>query len=243
MFTSNVVSQETYPFTVPFIRTNGLDNMAGYYVTFPVSYTKSLRIILKWGGSSKLDDGKLWDATRKCKVKNSQCPVIAYYSVISNKLFHGVKLRSTFKDYLPQNSSEPKTKVLKSVTKAVSEMATSPEKYGPGLKSRCKLFCQEIPSGGEIVIYSAANVAKVIQSMIFRIYDKKEGGFVISKNWRRILITMTWDGKEPQVREIPLAGFIISGLDYLREVRGLTAGLGKMTCDIDGRHASKLKPK
>ena len=215
--------------------------MAGFYITFPVSYEKSLRVIIRWRGSSNLNDKTTGDQSKKCHLENSHCNVIGYYAVIANKLVYGTKLDSNFKDYINSNASTPKSKYLEKVTKAVSEMANSPEKYGPGVRSECKLVCQKVKPGKEVVIYTAEN-AKIIQSMRFRVYDVQKGKPVISKNWKRTLITMRWDGKYPQVKEIPLAGLFITGLDFIREVKGLATGLRNMTCDVQGEHASKMTP-
>ena len=215
--------------------------MAGFYITFPVSYEKSLRVIIRWRGSSNLNDRTTGDQSKKCHLENSHCNVIGYYAVIANKLVYGTTLESNFKDYVNSNASNPKSKYLEKVTKAVSEMAYSPEKYGPGMRSECKLVCQKVKPGKEVVIYTAEN-AKIIQSMRFRLYDVQKGKPVISKNWKRTLITMRWDGKYPQVKEIPLAGLFITGLDFIREVKGLATGLRNMTCDVQGEHASKMTP-
>ena len=236
-----VLGNKTYPFLPPFIRPNGMDNMAGFYITFPVSYEKSLRIITRWGGSSNISEKSAWNQTKKCRSKNIDCDVKGYYAVIANKLVHGRKLGSKFKDYMLSNKSTLKNKYLRKVTKTVSEMAKSPEKYGPGVRSECKLVCQKVKPGKEVLIYTAEN-AKIIQSMRFRVYDIQKGKPVISKNWKKTLITMGWDGKYPQVKEIPLAGLFVTGLDFIREVKGLAAGLRNMTCDVQGEHAYKITP-
>ena len=215
--------------------------MAGFYITFPVSYEKSLRVIIRWRGSSNLNDRTAWDQSKKCHLENSHCNVIGYYAVIANKLVYGTKLESNFKDYVNSNILTPKSKYFEKVTKAITEMTNSPEKYGPGMRSECKLVCQKVKPGKEVMIYTAEN-AKIIQSMRFRVYDVQKGKPVISKNWKRTLITMRWDGKYPQVKEIPLAGLFITGLDFIREVKGLATGLRNMTCDVQGEHASKITP-
>ena len=121
-------------------------------------------------------------------------------------------------------------------------MVNSPEDYGPGLKTGCQLTCRRVASGEEIVIYSAENAAQVIQSILFRLYDVKSKA-VTSKNWKTMLITMTWDGKEPQVKEIPLAGIFTNGFDYLREVRSLNAGVKMKTCSSHGHRANEMKAR
>ena len=218
-----------------------MDNMAGFYITFPVSYEKSLRIIIRWKGSSNMNEERVWDQTKKCHLKNSHCHVVGYYAVIANKLVYGAKLKSHFKDNINLNVSTPSNKYLEKATNALSGMANSPEKYGPGVRSECKLVCQKVEPGKEVVIYTAEN-AKVIQSMRFRVYDIQKGKPVISTNWKKTLITMRWDGKDPQVKEIPLAGLFITGLDFIREVKGLAAGLRNMTCDVQGKYAAGITP-
>jgi hypothetical protein len=128
------------------------------------------------------------------------------------------------------------------VTNAVSEMAKSPEDFGPGLKSGCHLTCERIVSGRETVIYSVENAAQVIQSILFRVYDVK-GKAIMSENWKTMLITMTWDGREPQVKEIPLAGLFTNGFDYLREVRSLNAGVKMKTCTSHGHRVNEMKAR
>ncbi len=235
LFTSPVVTNEVYPFLLPFFRPNGFDNMAGFFMTLPVSYNKSLRIIIRWEGSSDLTDEQAWKNSTMCKQRFSYCEIVAYYAVIANKLVHGAKLRSHFQDFI-----KPKSKYLEQVTKAVSTMAKSPEKHAPGIRSDCKLTCKKVVSGRKVVLYDAQNSAKVIQSLFLRLYDIKNGKLNTSSNWKRMLITMTWDGKDPQVKEIPLAGLFITGLDFIREVKSLTTGLRVMTCDIQGDHASDI---
>ena len=216
--------------------------MAGFYLTFPISYEKSLRIIMKWGGSSKMNEESVWNQSKKCHLENSRCDVISYYAVIANKLVYGAKLQSKFKDLiLSKPSTQPQNKYLESATKALSEMANSPEKYSPSVRSKCKLTCQKVQPGNDVVIYTAQN-ANVIQSLRLRLYDIQKGKLVISKNWRRTLITMRWDGKNPQVKEIPLAGLFITGLDFIREVKSLTTGLRNMMCDVQGERASEVTP-
>jgi hypothetical protein len=227
---------------LPFIRRNGFDNKAGFYVTFPVSYKKSLRITVRWTGSPKLTDERVWNDAKKCKQDRSTCEIKTYYAVTANKLVHGAKLRSNFQDYIPRMSTEAKTRYLARVTEAVSKMANSPEIYAPGIRSDCKLTCKKVLSGSETVIYNVQNSAKVIQSLFLRLYDIKKGKLDISKNWKRVLITMTWDGKDPQVNEIPLAGLFITGLDFIREVKSLTTGLRNMTCNIQGDRTSEIAP-
>ena len=128
------------------------------------------------------------------------------------------------------------------VTNAVSLMARSPEVYGLGKKTSCQLTCQKVSSGQEIVIYSAKNTPRVVQSIFFRVYDVRKKT-IMSTDWKTMLISMTWDGKAPQVKEIPLAGFFTNGFDYVREVRSLNAGVRLRTCDMGGDHASKMKAR
>ncbi|CAB4005788.1 Hypothetical predicted protein [Paramuricea clavata] len=241
VFTSSVVTDRTYPFQEPLIRPNRRNfYKAGYYLTFPIPYTKSLRIVLKWNGTSELNDDELWNMTTNCKKNKKGCPIVLFHSVIANKLVHGAKVKSSFEDYFSEESTKPKTKLLKRVTTTVSEMVKSPEIYGPGMRSGCKLTCQKVLSGSEVEIYNVRNTAKVIQSLLFRVYDIKQGKLVSSENWKRVLITMTWDGKDAQVKEIPLAGIFSVGLDYLREVQSLTAGFKNTTCDIQGHRATEI---
>ena len=241
MFTSTVVANTTYPFVQPFIRPNHRSNRGGFYIAFPVSYTRSLRIIFRWKGSQKLSEGKIWRHLKECREKRTNCDLKTYHAVVANKLVHGTKLKSHFTDYDLTKLNRPKTKYLKSMTKTVATMASSPVRYAPGLRSECKLVCQTVHPGKEVVIYSSQS-AKVIQSLRFRLYDIKNGKPSISKNWKRILITMRWDGKDPQVNEIPLAGLFVTGLDTIREVRSLTSGVGYTTCHTQGEHASEIEP-
>ena len=242
IFTTTVVRDKPYPFQDPFIRPNSIkDPREGNYLSFPVPYTKSLRVKLKWHNPIELNDEQWWNISIICRQKNTRCPVSVFYGVVANKLVHGAGVRS-FGQYFPENSNNPKSQILKAVTSTVSEMAKSPEIYGPGMKSGCKLNCQKLSSGGTVQIYSA-NVAKVIQSLLFRVYDIERETPVVSKNWKRALITMTWDGKEPQVNEIPLAGLFISGMEFLREVRSITAGFKKTTCDMHGDRSGDVEPR
>ena len=72
--------------------------------------------------------------------------------------------------------------------------------------------------------FSVEDSAKVIQALLFRAYDQVEGKFVVSKHWEGVLLTMTWDGKAAQVKDIPLACLFLMGLDYIRKVNSLMAG-------------------
>ena len=121
-------------------------------------------------------------------------------------------------------------------------MAKSPEVFGPGMRLGCQLTCQKVASGQEIVIFSAKNVAQVIQSILFRVYDVRERA-IMTSNWKTMLITMAWDGKGPQVRQIPLAGLFTNGFDYLREVRSLNAGVKMKTCQSKGHRVSEMKER
>ena len=208
--------------------------MAGFYITFPVSYAKSLRIIIRWRGSSTIDDNQAWKQSIQCHIQGTHCNIQSYYSVIMNKLVHGSKMESQFKENI-----STKNKYFKDITNALSTMANSPEKYGPGIGSKCKLTCKKIQPGQEVVIYNSKS-AKVIQSIRFRLYDIEKGKLVVSKNWKRMLISMIWDGKDPQVSEVPLAGLFITGPDFIREVKSLTTGLRNMTCNLYGEHASEM---
>ena len=241
-FTTTVITDKAYPIENPFIRPNSIKfPKQGYSLAFPVPYAKSLRVKLQWYKPSGLRDEEMWKISRRCRQENTYCPVVVFYKVVANKLVHGAGVKS-FGDYFAENSNNPKTKLLKRLTSTVSEMAKSPEIYGPGMKLGCKLTCQKLSSGNTVEIYSAMNAAKVVQSLLFRVYDIKEGKPVFSENWKRVLITMTWDGKQPQVKEIPLAGLFTVGLDYLREVRSLTAGFKKRTCDMQGDRSSDAAP-
>ena len=228
---------------MPFVRPNGFDFKLGYYISFPIAYSKSMRVTLKWNGSSELDDEQLWNISKICKRNNAPCPVKAYYAAIANKLVYGSKLSTTFADYFPKDSIEPRTKHLNRVTKTVSEMIRSPEVYGAGMRSGCKLTCREVSPGLDVLIFRARNVAKVIQSLFFRVYDIKNGKPVMSKNWKKILITMIWDDKNPQVKEIPLFGIFNVGLDYLREVQSATAGFKNTTCSVEGNNQYDIPPR
>ena len=220
-----------------------MDNMAGFFITFPVSYAKSLRITIQWPGKGSeptANEQSAWNQSKQCHNDGSFCKIIAYYAVIANKLVHGAKLKSNFKDAISKESTQAKTKTFKSVDKAISKMTNSPESYAPGLKSECKLTCQKVEPGQERVLFSEKNIALVIQSIRLRMYDIKQEKLVLSTNWRRMLITMIWDGKQPQVREIPLAGLFINGLDFIREVKSLTTGLRNTTCEAKGESASNI---
>ena len=59
--------------------------------------------------------------------------------------------------------------------------------------------------------FSVEDSAKVIQALLFRAYDQVEGKFVVSKHWEGVLLTMTWDGKAAQVKDIPLACLFFNG--------------------------------
>ena len=120
-------------------------------------------------------------------------------------------------------------------------MAKSPEDFGPGVKTGCQLTCTKVSSGQEIVLYFAENTAKVIKSILFRIYDLNGEEIIMSKNWKTMLVTMAWDGKEPQVKQVPLAGLFTNGFDYLREIRSLNAGVKMRTCTTYGYRASEIK--
>jgi hypothetical protein len=133
------VKQIVYPLEIPFVRPDGLNNANGYYVSFPIAYSKSMRITLKWKGSSELEDEQLWNTSIICKRNDESCPVSAYYAVIANKLVHGSKLITTFGNYFRKESIDARSKLLDSVTKSFSKMTKSSEIYGPGMKSGCRL--------------------------------------------------------------------------------------------------------
>ena len=226
-----------------FVRPSDFSYLLGYFVSFPIAYSKSMRVTLKWSGSTELDDEQLWNMSNICKRNDATCPVKAYYAAIANKLVHSSKLTTTFADYFQKSSMEPRTKHLNRVTKSVSEMIRSPEIYGAGMRSGCKLTCRVVSPGLDVLIFRARNVAKVIQSFFFRVYDIKNGKPVMSKNWKKVLITMIWDGKNPQVKEIPLFGIFNVGLDYLREVQSATAGFKNTTCSVEGHNQYDIPPR
>ena len=237
---SSEVKQIVYPLEIPFVRPDGLNNANGYYVSFPIAYSKSMRITLKWKGSSELEDEQLWNTSIICKRNDESCPVSAYYAVIANKLVHGSKLITTFGNYFRKESIDARSKLLDSVTKSVSKMTKSSEIYGPGMKSGCRLTCRMVLPEEGVLIFSAKNVAKVIQSLLFRVYDIKNGRPVISENWKRVLLTIAWDDKHPQVKEIPLAGIFNVGLDFLREIQSATAGFKNTTCSVKGNYVNEI---
>ena len=106
------------------------------------------------------------------------------------------------------------------------------------MKTKCQLTCQNIPAGGEVTLFSVEDTAKVIQSLLFRAYDQVEGKFVVSKHWERMLLTMTWDGRAAQVKDIPLACIFTSGLGYLHEANSLLAGMRNKRCAVRGEGIS-----
>ncbi|CAB4040183.1 Hypothetical predicted protein, partial [Paramuricea clavata] len=172
----------------------------------------------------------MWEAMISCKKKSIACPVRGYYAITSNKLVHGVKLQTTFRDYYPLEPSNSGISYLDQVTQAVLKMATAPENYVPGMRSQCELTCYNVGPEEEVTIFSADNIGQVIQSLLIRVYDYNEGKYAISHHWERIFITMSWDGRESQVKDIPLSGLFTVGTGYLREVNGLMAGMRKKKC-------------
>ena len=184
----------------------------------------------------------MWNETIECKKGNVKCPYKPYFAVASNKLVHGVNLKTNFQDFYPSLTSSFKIKDLEDVNDAVSKMAMSPGNYVPGMSSECNLMCHVVDSGQEITIFSVDNEPQVIQSLLFRVYDKKEGLYTISNHWERILVTMTWDERKSQVNDIPLAGFFAAGIGYIRQVNGLMAGIHKKKCTSNGKgHSSEFE--
>ena len=194
------------PFKHPFFRPQpDKTHRSGYFFTFPITYQHSVRISATFLNVDKLNEVEIWKAMKYCKKKNSKCPYKMYVGVTYNTFTHGAKLKTTFGDYFNPTPSKPGKNVLEEVNSAMSTMATAPEQYGPGMKTKCQLTCQNIPAGGEVTLFSAKETAKVIKSLLFRAYDQVEGKFVVSKHWEGMLLTMTWDGKAAQVKDIPLA--------------------------------------
>ncbi len=176
---------------------------------------------------------EIWEKMNICKGNRQVCPLRVYFAVTCNKLVHGIKLQTTFRDYYPVEPSNSKKDYLDKVNQAVSKMASAPENYVPGMASDCELTCYNVGPGQEVTIFSV-DVGQVIQSLLLRIYDSDRKKYAISKHWERILITMTWDGRESQVKDIPLAGLFTVGTGYLREVNALMAGMRKKKCTSRG---------
>ena len=89
-----------------------------------------------------------------------------------------------------------------------------------------------------MTLFSVEDTAKVIQSLLFRVYVQVEGKFVVSKHWERMLLTMTWDGRAAQVKDIPLACLFTSGFGYLREANSLMEGMRNKRCAVRGEGIS-----
>jgi hypothetical protein len=224
-------SDDNYPFRQPFFRPDEADLNCGYYITFPIAYRQSIRISVRLIGRISSAEREIWEKMIKCKANSEICPLRVYYSITCNKLVHGVKLQTTFRDYYPVEPSNARRNYLDKVTLALSKMASAPENYAPGMASNCELTCHNVGPGQEVTIFSV-DVGQVIQSLLLRIYDVDgdRGKYAISDHWERILITMTWDGRESQVKDIPLAGLFTVGTGYLREVNALMAGMRKKKC-------------
>lgn len=226
-----------YPFKEPFFRPDKPSLNCGYYVTFPIPYQHSIRVMVRLIGRPKLTENQMWEKMRRCKENKETCPVRAYFGLTYNKLVHGVKLKTNFHEYFPSKSKITRTIDLQKVNNVVSNMSRAPENYVPGMSSNCELTCQKIHPGNEMTIFST-DVGQIIQSLLFRVYDEKGGKFYISKHWEGILISMTWDDKDSQVKDIPLAGFFTVGIGYLREVNGLMAGMKIRKCTTRVKDAS-----
>ncbi|XP_046863103.1 uncharacterized protein LOC124456808 [Xenia sp. Carnegie-2017] len=231
-----------YPFPRPFLRLNEVGKeKAGLYITHPVFYMKSFRIINKWPGSDQFETESAWKSSLECRKRRKVCDNMIYYGVTLNKLVHGSKINTYFKDYVSNGDYSGKEKQLQGLTNALSIMADKPERFAPGLGSKCSLFCERVESKSELVLFEKNNTTEVIQSIRLRVYDMVDGQSKISKNWRRILITMKWDDKNPQVYEIPLGGIFNTGLDYIREVKSLTTGLRNLSCELRGEETLKTR--
>ena len=227
------------PIKQPFVRPQGdKRHGSGYFFTFPIAYQHSVRISATFVNADKLNETEIWKTMKYCKEKNSKCPYKIYIGVTYNKFTHGAKLKTTFGDYFKPTPSKLGENVLEEVNSAVSTMATAPEQYGPGMKTKCQLTCENIPAGGEVTLFSVEDSAKVIQALLFRAYDQVEGKFVVSKHWEAMLLTMTWDGKAAQVKDIPLACLFTSGLGYLHEANSLMAGMRNKRCAVRGEGIS-----
>ncbi|XP_046861706.1 uncharacterized protein LOC124454992 [Xenia sp. Carnegie-2017] len=232
-------ANETLPFLEPFIRVNNVSEFGGFYLTFPIAYSTSFRVIIRWQGSQNIDTEQAWTQSISCRVNGTYCDISGYYAVTTNKLTNERKLKSLFNEYFLKE--KVLSNYIQDATTAFSKMAREPENFAPGLRSQCSLSCHKVEPNEEIIIYHAHHSAMIIESMRLRIYDKINNMIKISENWRRILITMQWDDKEPQVKDIPLAGIFITGLDFLREVKSLTTGLRYMTCSVEGDYASQME--
>ncbi|XP_046863693.1 uncharacterized protein LOC124457498 isoform X2 [Xenia sp. Carnegie-2017] len=233
-----------YPFPKTFFRFDDKKNKAGFQLTHPISYAKSFRIITRWPGSEQFKTDDVWNQSKVCHDTKTACNVKVYFGVTVNKLEHGAKINTHFKDYVTQDIHSLKRKYLHKMTSILSIMASEPEKYAPGIGSSCSMVCHIVKQNDKVVLFESSSneAAKVIQSMRVRVYDLFKGQAIISENWRRVLISMQWDGKKPQVKDIPLGGIFNVGLDFIREIKSLTTGLRKMSCDLTGDAALKLKP-
>ena len=220
---------KNYPLKEPFFRPDQERLNCGYYVTFPIAYQQSIRITAQLLDRPVSGDKEMWEKMIDCKKTSTSCPLRGYFAITCNKLVQGVKLQSTFRDYYLFEPSSPRKNYLDRLNNVISRMANAPENYTPGLASNCELTCYNIRPGEELMIFSA-DAGQVIQSMLLRIYDEERGNYVISNHWERILITMTWDRRESQVKEIPLAALFTVGIGYLRDVNALMAGMRKRKC-------------
>ncbi|XP_046862948.1 uncharacterized protein LOC124456576 isoform X1 [Xenia sp. Carnegie-2017] len=92
-----------YPFPKIFLRLNDKGrNRAGLYVTHPISYAKSFRIIVRWPGSDHIETNTAWNESFVCRTTGALCKNVFYHSVISNKLAQGTEIKTHFKDYVSQ---------------------------------------------------------------------------------------------------------------------------------------------
>ena len=228
---------KNYPLKQPFFRPDQEHLNCGYYVTFPIAYQQSIRITAQLINRPVSGDKEIWEKMINCKKTSTSCPLRGYFAITCNKLVQGVNLQSTFQDYYLFETSSPRKNYLDQLNNVISKMANAPENYTPGLDTNCELKCYNVGPGEEVTIFST-DVGQVIQSMLLRIYDEERGKYAISNHWERIFVTMTWDGREPQVKEIPSAFFTV-GIGYLREVNSLMAGMRKRKCSTRGNGAIK----
>ena len=229
---------KNYPLKQPFFRPDRERLNSGYYVAFPIAYQQSIRITAQLLDRPILGDKEMWEKMIDCKKTSTSCPLRGYFAITCNKLVQGAKLQSTFRDYYLFEPSSPRKNYLDQLNNVISKMANAPENYTPGLCSNCELTCYNIRPEEEVTIFSA-DVGRVIQSMLLRIYDEQRGNYVISNHWERIFVSMTWDGRKSQVKEIPLAALFTIGVGCLREVNALMAGMRKRKCSTHGNAAIK----
>ena len=142
----------------------------GHFFTFPIAYQHSVRISATFLNVDKLNEAEIWKAMKNCKKIDSKCPYKIYVGVTYNKFTHGAKFKTTFGDYFKPTPSKPGKNALEEVNSAVSTMATAPEQYGPGMKTKCKLTCQNIPAGGEVTLFSVdfAHTTRSRESLSFQ---------------------------------------------------------------------------